>query len=64
MRQIAANAGAEGSIVLDKVKRGKGGFGFNAATLQYGDLVETGVIDPTKVVRARSRTPRRSPACC
>jgi chaperonin GroEL len=51
MRQIAANAGAEGSIVVDKVKHGKGGFGFNAATLKYEDLVEAGVIDPTKVVR-------------
>jgi chaperonin GroEL len=51
MRQIAANAGAEGSIVVDKVKHGKGGFGFNAATLTYEDLVEAGVIDPTKVVR-------------
>jgi len=51
MRQIAANAGAEGSIVVDKVKHGKGGFGFNAATLEYEDLIEAGVIDPTKVVR-------------
>jgi chaperonin GroEL len=51
MRQIAANAGAEGSIVVDKVKHGKGGFGFNAATLTYENLVEAGVIDPTKVVR-------------
>jgi chaperonin GroEL len=51
MRQIAGNAGAEGSIVVDKVKHGKGGFGFNAATLMYEDLVEAGVIDPTKVVR-------------
>jgi chaperonin GroEL len=51
MRQIAANAGAEGSIVVDKVKHGKRGFGFNAATLAYEDLVEAGVIDPTKVVR-------------
>jgi chaperonin GroEL len=51
MRQIAANAGAEGSIVVDKVKHGKGGFGFNAATLEYEDLIEVGVIDPTKVVR-------------
>jgi chaperonin GroEL len=51
MRQIAANAGAEGSIVVDKVKHGKGGFGFNAATLTYEDLIEAGVIDPTKVVR-------------
>jgi chaperonin GroEL len=51
MRQIACNAGAEGSIVVDKVKHGKGGFGFNAATLEYEDLIEAGVIDPTKVVR-------------
>jgi len=51
MRQIAANAGAEGSIVVDKVKHGKAGFGFNAATLEYEDLIEAGVIDPTKVVR-------------
>ena len=51
MRQIAANAGVEGSIVVDKVKHGKGGFGFNAATLEYEDLIEAGVIDPTKVVR-------------
>jgi len=51
MRQIAVNAGAEASIVVDKVKHGKGGFGFNAATLTYQDLVEAGVIDPTKVVR-------------
>jgi chaperonin GroEL len=51
LRQIAGNAGAEGSIVVDKVKHGKGGFGFNAATLTYEDLIEAGVIDPTKVVR-------------
>jgi chaperonin GroEL len=51
MRQIAANAGVEGSIILEKVKAGKGAFGFNAATLEYEDLVEAGVIDPTKVVR-------------
>jgi len=51
MRQIAHNAGAEGSIVLEKVKAGKGSFGYNAATLEYEDLVKAGVIDPTKVVR-------------
>ena len=51
LRQIAGNAGVEGSIVVDKVKHGKGGFGFNAATEQYEDLIEAGVIDPTKVVR-------------
>src|SRR4029077_20381591 len=52
LRQIAANAGTDGSIVAAKVKEGSGGFGFNAATLEYEDLVKAGVIDPTKVVRA------------
>jgi chaperonin GroEL len=52
MRQIASNAGVEGSIVLEKVKAGKGAFGFNAASLEYEDLVAAGVIDPTKVVRS------------
>jgi chaperonin GroEL len=51
MRQIAQNAGVDGSIVVDKVRSGKGAFGFNAATEQYEDLAEAGVIDPTKVVR-------------
>jgi chaperonin GroEL len=51
LRQIAANAGVDGSIVVDKVKNGKGAFGFNAATETYEDLVAAGVIDPTKVVR-------------
>ncbi len=51
MRQIATNAGVEASIVVDKVKHGKSGFGFNAASLEYEDLIEAGVIDPTKVVR-------------
>jgi len=52
LRQIASNAGVDGSIVVEKVKNGKGGFGFNAATEEYEDLVKAGVIDPTKVVRA------------
>src|SRR5213594_4408783 len=51
LRWIANNAGAEGSIVLDKVKNGKGAFGFNAATEEYEDLLKSGIIDPTKVVR-------------
>ena len=51
MRQIARNAGVDGSIVVDKVKRGEGAFGFNAATEKYEDLIAAGVIDPTKVVR-------------
>jgi chaperonin GroEL len=52
LRQIAANAGVDGSIVVEKVKNSKGGNGFNAATEEYEDLVKAGVIDPTKVVRA------------
>jgi chaperonin GroEL len=51
LRQIAHNAGADGAIVVDKVKDGKGAFGFNAATEAYEDLVAAGIIDPTKVVR-------------
>ncbi len=51
LRQISANAGVDGSIVVSKVKDGQGGFGFNAASLEYEDLLAAGVIDPTKVVR-------------
>ena len=51
MRHIAANAGAEGSIVVAKVKEMKTDEGFNAATETYEDLVKAGVIDPAKVVR-------------
>jgi len=52
LRQIVGNAGEEGSIVVQKVKEGKGNFGFNAQTSTYGDLVADGVIDPVKVVRS------------
>ena len=51
LRQIVQNAGEEGSIVVNKVREGKGSFGYNAATGEYGDLLEQGVIDPAKVVR-------------
>jgi chaperonin GroEL len=51
LRQIVENAGAEPSVVLNKVKDGKGSFGFNAATEEFGDLVKMGILDPTKVVR-------------
>ena len=51
IRQIAENAGVEGSIVVEKVRNEKGGFGYNAQTDTYEDLVTAGVIDPTKVVR-------------
>jgi len=51
LRQISSNAGVDGSIVVSKVKEGTGSFGFNAAKLEYEDLVKAGVIDPAKVVR-------------
>ena len=51
LRQIAANAGYEGSVVLNKVLKGKGDYGFNAETEKYENLLKAGVIDPTKVVR-------------
>lgn len=51
LRQITANAGIDGSIVVNKVREGKDNFGYNARTDTYGDLVEMGVIDPAKVVR-------------
>ena len=51
LRQIANNAGLEGSIVVQKVKEGEGNFGFNARTEEYGNLIEQGVVDPTKVTR-------------
>jgi chaperonin GroEL len=51
LRQIVANSGEEPSVVLNKIIEGKGNFGFNAQTAEYGDLVEMGVLDPTKVAR-------------
>jgi chaperonin GroEL len=51
LRQLASNAGGEPSVVVDRVDHGKDGFGYNAATGEYGDLVQMGVIDPTKVTR-------------
>ena len=52
LRQIVANAGDEPSVVVNKVEEGKGNFGYNAATGEYGDMVEMGVLDPTKVTRS------------
>ncbi|MDD4285013.1 MAG: chaperonin GroEL [Fermentimonas sp.] len=51
LRQIVANAGKEGAVVVQKVREGKGDYGYNAANDKYEDLYETGVIDPTKVTR-------------
>jgi chaperonin GroEL len=52
LRQIVGNAGAEASVVLHKVEDGEGNYGYNAATDEYGDLVEMGILDPTKVTRS------------
>jgi chaperonin GroEL len=51
LRQIVANAGEEPSVIVNKVQEGAGAFGYDAATGQYGDLIELGIIDPTKVTR-------------
>ncbi len=51
LRQIVINAGEDGAVVLNKVAEGKGNFGYNAQTGEYGDMVAMGIIDPTKVVR-------------
>ena len=52
LRQIVSNSGEEASVVLDKVSAGKGNYGFNAATGEYGDMIEMGILDPAKVTRA------------
>jgi chaperonin GroEL len=51
LRQIVQNAGEDGSVVLAKVREGKGSFGYNAAIGEYGDMIEMGILDPTKVTR-------------
>ena len=51
LRQIAANAGEESSVIIAKVIEGKGSFGFNAANGEYGDMIEMGILDPAKVTR-------------
>ena len=52
LREIVANAGEEPSVVLAKVAEGKGNFGYNAASGQFGDMIEMGILDPTKVARS------------
>ena len=51
LRQIVENSGEEPSVILDKVKAGKGNYGFNAATGEYGDMIKMGILDPAKVTR-------------
>ncbi len=52
VREIAGNAGADGSIVVEKIKESKGAYGFNAATLDYCDMIAAGIVDPAKVARS------------
>ena len=52
LRQIVGNAGEEGSVVLNNVKQGEGNYGYNAATGEYADMIEAGILDPTKVARS------------
>jgi chaperonin GroEL len=51
LRQIVRNAGGDASVVLNEVAKGKGNYGYNAATGEYGDMIEAGILDPTKVTR-------------
>jgi len=52
IRQIAANSGTDGAVVIQKILEGKGNIGFNAQTMEYQDLMEAGIVDPVKVVRS------------
>jgi len=52
LRQIVTNAGEEGSVILNNVRDGEGSYGYNAATGEYADMIEAGILDPTKVVRS------------
>lgn len=52
LRQIAINAGKEGSVIIEEVKKGKGAFGYNAETNEYGDMIQWGIVDPVKVTRS------------
>jgi chaperonin GroEL len=52
LRQIAMNSGDDGAVVLDKVRQSKGNSGYNAATGEYGDMLDMGIIDPAKVTRS------------
>ena len=52
VRQIAYNAGLEGAVIVDTIKRSRRGFGFNALTEEYVDMIEAGIVDPTKVTRS------------
>ena len=64
LRALAANAGEEGSLIVQEVKRSKGTNGYNVATGDYTDLVKAGVVDPKKVTRTLCRMLDRFPVCC
>ena len=51
LRQIVTNAGEEASVIVAKIREGKGSYGFNAANGEYGDMIEMGILDPAKVTR-------------
>jgi chaperonin GroEL len=51
LRQIVSNAGDDSAVVVNRVREGKGNFGYNAATGEFGDMIELGILDPTKVTR-------------
>ena len=51
LRQIVANAGDDAAVVLNRVREGEGNFGYNAANSEFGDMIELGILDPTKVTR-------------
>jgi chaperonin GroEL len=51
LRNIVANAGEDAAVILNQVKAGKGAYGYNAATGEFGDMLEAGILDPTKVTR-------------
>jgi chaperonin GroEL len=51
LRQIVTNAGDDAAVVLNRVREGKGNFGYNAANAEFGDMIELGILDPTKVTR-------------
>src|SRR5260370_34599228 len=57
LRQIVDNAGEDAAVVLNRVKEGKGAFGYNAATGQFGDMLEAGILDPTKRTRLAPQNP-------
>jgi hypothetical protein len=59
LRQIVINAGEEGSVVLNKVRDGKGNYGYNAQTGEYTDMIKAGILDPTKVVRTAAQAGTR-----